>query len=199
MYDVKKYNDLVSKYGHYSSWAIWNEEDPHDTGIIDKNIDQLHSKYVLLGLNMSRTLTLNPWSNFHDNTHARKIRYACNNTKLRGSYITDIFKGITNPSSGNFFKTISEDVIKENVNFFNQEMRDIEINSDTQFIVFGTQTSFIAECFKRYFKQNYNNNVIFYYHYAYYVFTDKEWVEGFWKKLGIEQVPDLVIESMLNK
>lgn len=187
MYDVKKYNDLIAKYGHYSSWAIWNNEDSHDTGIIDKNIDQLHSKYVLLGLNMSRALTRKPWSNFHDNTHSRKIRYACNDTKLRGSYITDIFKDIANPSSGNFFKTISEDVIKDNVNFFNQEMRDIGINSDTKFVVFGTQTSFIAQCFNKYFKLNYSNDVIFYYHYAYYVLTDKDWVEGFWKKLDINQ------------
>jgi hypothetical protein len=186
MYDEKKYNDLISKYGHYSSWAIWNNEEPGDTGIIDKNIDQLHSRYVLLGLNMSHPLTCKPWLNFHDNTHARKIRYACNDTKLRGSYITDIFKGITNPSSGDFLKNVSEDVIKDNVDFFNQEMKDIGINSDSQFIVFGTQTSFIAQCFNKYFRQNFNNNVVFYYHYSYYVLTDKEWVEGLWKIMEIK-------------
>ncbi|MDO8512411.1 MAG: hypothetical protein Q7S57_04005 [bacterium] len=186
MYDVNKYNDLTSKYGAYSSWAVWNSEKPSDTEIIDKNIDQLHSKYVLLGLNISRPLTDKPWSNFHDNSHARKLRYACNDTKLRGSYITDIFKGIVKPSSSKFRNVLTKEIISENVKFFNQEMKDISIDSKTKLIVLGTPTSLLAKLFDEHFKQNYKNEIIHYNHYSYYVLTDKAWVEGLWNILGIK-------------
>lgn len=111
MYDIDEYNSLTSKYGSYASWAIWNYEQSTDTAIIDQNFDQLHSKFVLLGLNISRPLTDKPWSNFHDNTHARKIKYACNDTKLRGSYITDIFKGVVEPQSAQFTNILTDKII----------------------------------------------------------------------------------------
>lgn len=185
MYTISEYNHLVSKYGPYSSWAIWNDEKPVDTGIIDQNINQLHSQFVLLGLNISRPLA-GAWSNFHDNSHARKLRYACNNTKLRGSYMTDIFKGIVQPNSGNFKDMLTDEIIHENVQFFNQEMKDIKINNDSEFIIFGTPSSLLAKYFNNYFKQDYKNNITYYYHYSYYTLTDKQWVNGLWQKLSID-------------
>ena len=195
MYDIDEYNNLTLKYGSYASWAIWNYEKSTDTAIIDQNFDQLHSKFVLLGLNISRPLTSKPWSNFHDNTHARKIKYACNDTKLRGSYITDIFKGVVEPKSGQFRNILTDKIINENVALFNQEMRDIKINDDTQFVVFGTPTSLLGKCFNGYFRQDYKNAIIYYYHYAYYTLTDKDWVMGFWNKLNISQDFDLIIQK----
>lgn len=188
MYNAGEYNYLVSKYGSYASWAIWNKEKPVDTEVISQNIDQLHSKYVLLGLNISRPLIDQHWSNFHDNSHARKLRYACNDTKLRGSYMTDMFKGIVQPSSANFRSLLTDKIIQDNVQFFNKEMKDIKITDDTQFIIFGTSTSLLAQCFNGYFKQGYKNNVIYYYHYSYFTLTDKQWVVGLWRKLDIDQI-----------
>jgi len=195
MYNIDEYNTLASKYGSYASWAIWDYEKSTDTEIINRNFEQLHSKFVLLGLNISRPLTSKPWANFHDNSHARKIKYACNDTLLRGSYITDLFKGVVEPQSAKFRNALTEKIISENVAFFNQEMRDIKMNDDTQFVVFGTPTSQIGQCFNSYFRQNNKNRIIYYYHYAYYTLTDKEWVMGFWKKLDIDQNFDITIQK----
>lgn len=195
MYNLDIYKSLTSKYGPFASWAIWSYEKESDTSVISKNIDQLHSKYVLLGLNISRPLRDKPWSNFHGGKHDRKIKYACNNTKLRGSYITDIFKGIDEPNSSRFKKALTNNVISKNVNLFNQEMSDIKINKDSQFIVFGMPNSLLANCFNNYFKQNYKNRIIYYYHYSYYRFTDKMWVEGLWEKLKITDNYKLTIDK----
>lgn len=184
MYSIGEYKNLISKYGSCASWAVWNYDDAGDTSIIGQNINKLHSKFILLGLNISRPLTNKPWSNFHDNSHARKLKYACKDTILHGSYITDIFKGIDEPKSTKFEKLLTDKIITENVDVFNQEMRDIKINDDTQFIVLGNLT---ARYFDKYFKQGYKNNVIYYNHYSWYGIKDGEWVNGLWKKLNINK------------
>lgn len=123
MYSAEEYDSLKLKYGGFSSWALWDENKPHDTSIIDNNFHELHSRYVLVGLNISRVLDLPPWSNFHDNTHARKLRYACNRTLLRGSYITDLFKDLPEASSGKVKQLITSEVVSKNVSFFIEEMK----------------------------------------------------------------------------
>lgn len=179
MFSFDEYSNLKNKYGSYASWAIWNDKKPNDTVIIEKNIGQLHSKFILLGLNISRPLTI-PWSNFHDNTHARKLRFACNDSMLRGSYMTDIFKGIIEPKSLKFKNSLTDNVIRKNIDFFNQEMKDIKITNDSQFIIFG---SLAAKYFGGYFKQNYNNLIVYCRHYSDYSVTDREWVDEFRKNL----------------
>lgn len=174
---------MTSKYGPYASWAIWNHKNASDTAVIDQNFNQLHSKFVLLGLNISRPLTNKPWVNFHGNSHERKLKYACEDTILHGSYITDIFKSIDEPKSMKFEKLLTDKLINKNVNFFNQEMRDIKIDNDTQFIVLGNLT---AKYFNKHFKQRYKNNIIFHLHYSCRG-TDKDWVNGFWRKLNINK------------
>lgn len=191
MFSPDEYQNLTSKYGAYSSWAIWSYEEPSDTTIIETNSIELNSRFVLLGLNMSRLLDRPAWFNFHDNTHARKLKYACNDTKLRGSYMTDIFKDMIDPNSINFEKQVSKEEIDKNAKLFNQEMIDIKINDDTQFIVFG---SLAFRYFNKYFKQGYVNNVMYHSHYSSWG-TDKEWVERFWKKLNIDQNFDSTIKK----
>lgn len=188
MYSTEEYNKLVSKYGSYASWAIWDYKDESDLSIISKNVNQLHSKYILLGLNISHPLSNKPWLNFHGGSiHDRKLKYACNDTILRGSYITDIFKGIEVTQSNKLKNVLTDKIISENVSLFNREVLDIEFNENSQFIVFGAPKSFLAQCFDNYFKQKYNNRVIFHHHYSYYGVTDKEWVTGLWQKLNINQ------------
>ncbi len=162
MYTDSEYADLVGKYGHYGSWAIWDYQDPYDTTIIDRSLPQLHPRFVLLGLNISRLLDKPAWSNFHDNTHARKLKYACNDSHLRGSYLTDIYKDIVAPRSTNFESRLTDEIIRENVRFFHQEMEDIKVSPETQFIVFGTPDSILARHFNRYFRGAYNNAVLYY-------------------------------------
>jgi len=187
MYSIDEYKNLTSKYSSFSSWAIWDYKKTGDSSIINKNFNELHSKFIFLGLNISHPLAKGTWSNFHGGKHDRKLKYACNDNKLRGSYITDIFKGIDEPRSNKFRDLLTDKIIRKNVNQFNQEMNDLKINNNTQFIIFGTPTSLLAQCFNDYFKQEYKNRIIYYYHYSYYKLTDKEWVNGLWKKLNINQ------------
>lgn len=185
MYSIDEYKNLSLKYGSFASWAIWDYKNSINTEVISTNLSQLHSRYVLLGLNFSHELVGSAWQNFHARSHDRKIKFACNDTKLRGSYITDIFKNIPEIKSSNLQSKLSEKIIDENVKYFLQEMKDIKLDSKTQFIVFGTPSSLLAKYFDQYFRPNFNNNVINYYHYSYYKITDRKWVEGFWKQLNI--------------
>lgn len=195
MYTIDEYHFLKSKYGSYSSWAIWDSQRESDTSIIDKNIDKLQADYIFLGLNISASLGVDSWVNFHGGKHDRKLKYACNDTKLRGSYLTDLLKGIPEARSNKLMSQLTEEVINENVKTFNEEMNDVRINESSQFIVLGTQDSQIAQIFNRYFKQEYKNPVIYHYHYSYYGITDEVWVQGLWKKLGI----DANYKFILNK
>ncbi|KKT92415.1 MAG: hypothetical protein A3E37_03045 [Candidatus Andersenbacteria bacterium RIFCSPHIGHO2_12_FULL_46_9] len=196
MYNSDEYKNLTLKYSSYASWAIWSYKNQSDSTIISQNISELHSKFVLLGLNISRPLANEQWSNFHHGpNNIRKLKYACNDNKLHGSYITDIFKGIIEPEATQFRDILTDKIINENVNLFNQEMGDIKIDDDSQFIIFGTKTSLLAQCFNDYFKQEYKNKIIYHYHYSYYGLTDKKWVNVFWKKLGISQNFDLTVKK----
>ena len=195
MYSIKEFEKLTSKYGPFASWAIWNYKKENDPTIINQNLDKLHSNFIFLGLNISRPLTNMPWSNFHGGRHDRKLKYACSNNELLGSYMTDIFKGIDEPNSNKLKKLLTDEVISKNITRFNQEMKDIKINANSQFIICGTPTSLLARCFNDYFRQEYKNRIIYHYHYSYYRLTDKEWVNGLWRKLDINQNYDLTIKK----
>jgi len=190
MYTLKEYKNLKKKYGAYSSWAIYNPSNESDTEIIDRTYKKLHAKYVFLGLNISKLLKKSSWSNFRGGKHDRKLKYACEKNKLSGSYLTDIFKDLPESNSSKVRKYIQKhsEEIKKNVSHFKKEMRDIKINKNTAFIVLGSDSSFLLKCFNDYLKNEYKNNKVFnYYHYSYYKLTDKKWVEGLWKKLGIKR------------
>ncbi len=181
MYSLEEYKKIRLKYGPFASWAIWNYENEKDTSIIESNFEDLNSKFVLIGLNISKSLINVPWINFHGGKHDRKIKYACNDTKLRGSYITDIFKDYPEVNS-NLLKDIDSEIVRKNVEFFNQEMKDIKVNSNTQIISLGIQADFY---FRKYFQSYWNNQYINYYHYSNYQIKDRDWVLGLWQKLGI--------------
>jgi len=187
MYSIDEYRDLTKKYGHFSGWAIWDNRVENNTSIIDENYNALHSSFVFLGLNISFPLTENNWINFRGGKHDRKLKYACNDNSLRGSYLTDIFKGVAEPKSGEFEKLLTKEIIEENVDLFHREMSDIKISENTVFVVLGTKSSLTAKYFNNYFKKNLKNKVIFHYHHSYYGISDKQWVETFWDRLDISQ------------
>lgn len=195
MYTIDEYNKLKVKYGVFSSWAIWDYQNESDTSVISNNFEQLHSDYVFLGLNISATLKSESWVNFHGGKHDRKLKYACNDTDLRGAYLTDLFKGLPEAKSNKLKDKLSDEIIENNVKVFNQEMVDIKLNKISQFVVLGTENSQIAQAFNKYFKQKYSNPVIYYYHYSFYGISDEVWVQGLWRKLGI----DADYKSIFNK
>ncbi len=190
MYSLEEYENLKTKYGSYASWAIWDENDQKDTSVIDRYFDQLSPRYVFVGLNISAPLRDASWSNFHAGRHDRKLKYACNDTVLRGSFLTDLFKGIPEAKSFRVNGMLTNDIIKENVSFFEQEMRDIKLKTESTLVILGGMAS---RYFDDYFKHLFNNEVIKYRHYSSYG-TDREWVEGLWNQLDIKQDFDPVIK-----
>ena len=111
-----------------ASWAIWDEPSHGNyksisgmklhgmfsTGL-EKVLPQLNPNIVLLGLNCSKIPcdADGAWQNFHlrelddeskltsTNRPGQWLRYACRNTMFWGAYMTDLFKSLTDPNSGN--------------------------------------------------------------------------------------------------
>ena len=140
-----------------------------------------------MGLNIAKTLIDEKWINFHGGKHDRKLKYACSGNILAGSYLTDIFKGVSEAKSSKMVDLLTPEIIESNVNLFKQEMKDIGVDDNTVFIVCGVKGSILANNFDRYFKLNFNNTVIYHYHYSYYGISDKKWVTSLWDKLDINQ------------
>lgn len=199
MFSDIEFNNLKKKYGSFASWAIWDYKNQSDTSIIDKNKSILHSKFVLLALNFSldtNIISWRDWSNFHYGpSNVRKLKYACNNSFLKGSYMTDLFKNMVEKNSGKVGSLLNENIIKKNIEIFNEEMKNIKINKNSKFIIWGVPSSNIASYFNKYFRQNYSNPIIYHTHYSYYGISDREWVTSLWKKLNIIQDFDETIKK----
>jgi hypothetical protein len=131
--DRKKFDQIKEMYGQHASWAYWRlpSSDDNKRGHIgdlcvldpDKNPDLLgvvHAKYILLGLNVSRTRASSPrFQNFHDDSprgRDYRLRHAVMNTVLWGSYITDFFVDFVEPNAGaveEFARNNPEEVTKQ--------------------------------------------------------------------------------------
>ena len=92
MVELKKFQYLKEKYGHWTSWAIWSEvgQTPKsnigDLSIFEGNnfLKILNPDVVLVGLNISRGNIKFPLANFHDMRSEAmdyKIRFALKETK----------------------------------------------------------------------------------------------------------------------
>ena len=179
---------LSQKYGDYSSWAIWNPDNEADPTIIESHIEELNTNHVFIAYNVSRTegyIGAGPWANFRGWKHGRKLKYACNDTTLRGSYLTDMFKGIAEANLNKVRDHLTPEVVNENVSFFLEEIADIGTTKETVYVVLGISEP--KKQFKKHFLDKMDDvNVVYYTHYANFRLTDKECVTGLWKKLGIK-------------
>lgn len=193
MYTATEYKELKEKYGSYSSWAIWNEKNQKNTTVIDDNLNELNTKYVFLGLNPSKLLEKLPlWSNYHVGRHDRKLMFACNNSKLRGSYLGDIFNGIPTTTAKEFEVELKKcfardpEYINKQVAAFKDEMKGIRIDENTIFIVLGKDA---RRYFEESFKSGIKNKVVYYCHHSSRV-TDENWVNKLWsiKEIGINEI-----------
>lgn len=61
----EKLEEIKKSYGHYASWVIWAEEGSTPkskmcSAVFDDNsiIDELHTDYILVALNISRAIDL---------------------------------------------------------------------------------------------------------------------------------------------
>jgi hypothetical protein len=192
MYSLEEYTFLKEKYARVASWAIWDSRNQHDTTIIDKNVAQLSSRYVFAALNVSKDLKDESWINFHAGRHDRKLKYACNDTILRGSYLTDLFKGIAEPKDFKIKSLLTSETIQEHVKAFNREMVDIKLSDDSTLIILGGMA---RRYFDIHFRRGYRNKIIFHAHYSDYKLSDKQWTEDLWSKLNIVQDFDSIVQK----
>ena len=195
MYTNDEFEVLTRKYGKYASWAIWDyvksrimEKSAH---IIFENYQECHSRYVIVGLNISSMVDV--WGNFRGGRHDRKLKYAFNSSFVRGAYMTDLFKDIVEVNSSNLSKLISKVKFSENVNLFVEEMKDIGVTDETIFIIMGTETSITGKFFKKHFRPYFlNNEILFHRHYSSRG-TDKKWVDSIWNDLNIDEDFDKLV------
>jgi len=187
-YSMTEYLNLKEKYGSVASWALWNDDNEKDTSIIEENIGLLHSRFVGIGLNISKPVST--WSNFRGGKHDRKLRKTFNKGRLKGFYLTDFLKNVVEKNS-----TVIEQKIKNqelqldsHISFFLEEMKDVKINDETEFIIFGKQTFTL---FNKYLKPLFpKNNIILLKHYSARG-TDKEWIKSTLEEMGF-------LEEFLN-
>ena len=188
--DETQYLSICRKYGDYSSWAIWNHKDEPDPKIIESHIEELNANHVFIAYNASRKdgyTRDGPWANFRGWKHDRKLKFACNDTALRGSYLTDLFKGIKEVNSKNVLNYLTPEVVNDNVSFFLEEISDIGTTKKTVYVILGVRNSEVGKQFRKHFLGHMGDVKVRYYtHYSNYSLTDEKWVTGLWKELGVK-------------
>jgi len=159
--DKKTYEVVRKKYGRYASWAIWNQDEDQiaDTEIIERNIEALHSRVVMVGLNISAKLERD-WANFRGfnpnsdsnrarpGSHDRKLRRAFNNHKrCRGAYMTDLIKGVCEGNAQEVVRQVKSGEIDicEQIRLFKKEMETVSASGQTLFILFGRDVKRLFE------------------------------------------------------
>jgi len=160
------FDNIKKKYGGCSSWAIWSKRDKtkkEKTGMGDVDffddidLSILKPNIVLVGLNVSGKGCLEqPFSNFHPlhkTAQDYKTRYALEDTKYWGAYMTDIIKDYEEVISSNVQKYLNNypDFEKENIRRFETELIDIK-SENPKIIAFGNLTYKILN---KHFKNKY--------------------------------------------
>jgi len=141
MIDLARFNLMRERHGSYGSWAVWAQQsgapksNMGDIQILDENVnpkllEMLKPNIVMIGLNFSREFISEPFRNFHDSSPVAndfKIRYAFYNTEFWGAYMTDVIKGIVEPSSGQLQRYLRDnpEVVRDNINNLRLELQDL--------------------------------------------------------------------------
>ncbi len=183
-----EFEELTEKHGAWASWAIWECEKSRirekSTDIIYLNIEVLNVRNVIIGLNISKEVEV--WGNFRGGKHDRKLKYAFNDTAVRGAYMTDLFR-IKMKDSTNLAKqlAIKPKLIQGNVLRFVDEMRDLKITAETRFILMGKEDSILGRFYRNEFQKHFKDNPVTYHRHYSSRGTDKAWVESMLKCLNI--------------
>lgn len=227
-----------------ASWAIWNEPSGDNYNTIsgmklhgmfstglEKVLPQLNPNIVLLGLNCSQ----NPcdadgaWQNFHlreqddesiltpTNRPGQWLRYACRNTMFRGAYMTDLFKSLTDPHSGNVVKYFqnNEQGLQMAAESFSEEMKALRTLStdNTQPLVIICLGNAVYDYLKKGYKKGSNLFIKalhdklpgihlivgFAYHYSYPIrcgYTDEQSLNVYLEHF--QEVQQIIEESVHN-
>lgn len=137
----QNYQTMKEKYGDVGSWAIWNRAG----STVKSNTDsmtwvqdpdlllKINTGFVFVGLNGSSTHGEqnghfnNSWSNFHSGYSYQndyKLRFALQDTRYWGSYITDVIKHHSEVDSAKVKRYLKNhpEVIKDNIRVFEEEL-----------------------------------------------------------------------------
>jgi hypothetical protein len=139
--DAKRFDLIRRKHGTYGSWAVWAspsgapKANMGDLQILDEHanpslLETLNPGVVMVGLNVSRKVSHEPFRNFHDPRPVAndfKIRYAFCDTVFWGAYMTDIIKGFEEPVSRILLKHLRENpmFIKDHMKTLRAELLDL--------------------------------------------------------------------------
>ena len=196
MVSKELYEAIANKYGHVASWAVWDKAgDKPKSNIsnmavfnINSNpaiLETIHTNVIMVALNFSRDVAFElPFMNFHDsNRHGQdyKIRFAFEDTKYYGSYMTDIIKDFPMLSSGDVLKHLRQNPheIEIQLNRFREELAFIKSIKPT-ILAFGRDTYNILS---RGLGQNEYSSLIQLTHYSHQI-SKENYREDTLKKLG---------------
>lgn len=188
-FTTSEFEKLTEAHGKWGSWAIWEYSNQRitekSTSIITNNLADLNNENILIGLNISKPVEI--WGNFRGGKHDRKLKYAFNDTEIRGAYMTDLFRIKMEKSTDLAKHIISRpELLKENVDRFIKEMNDLNITDKTRLIILGPADSILGKYFKDEFQKYFKNNPVIYHRHYSSRGTDKDWVESMWKSLNVD-------------
>ena len=139
---------IKCKHGRYASWAVWGPQGATPkSGMADMTVFEtdavlsvLKPNVVMLGLNLSKSIRLLPFGNFHAAESAQdyKIRYAFKDSEYYGAYMTDIIKVLEEIDSRKVMNHLDAypELLADSLGIFREEMRDLG-NSRPLILAFG--------------------------------------------------------------
>ena len=152
MIDIQQFENIKQKHGSYASWAVWanaSEKKPKsnmgDLSAFDdaRVLSLLRNDVVMVGLNFSVLRDApEPFFNFHGKGGgAFKIRYAFNDSRYYGAYMTDIIKDQKEVDAKKMIQHLNAhpDLVPRSVDKFREELRDLRATAPI-ILAFGNDT-----------------------------------------------------------
>ena len=146
---------IKRKHGRYASWAVWGpigatpKSGMGDLRVFETDavLSVLKPNVVMLGLNLSKSIQLPPFSNFHVAGSAQdyKTRYAFQGSEFYGAYMTDIIKDLEEMDSRKAMNHLDAhpELLAESLRIFREEMKDLG-NSRPVILAFGNEAYALA-------------------------------------------------------
>jgi hypothetical protein len=137
MITTSAFEMIKRKYGHCASWAVWGpigatpKSGMGDMSVFETDavLSVLNPNVVMLGLNLSKSIKLPPFGNFHAAGSAQdyKTRYAFKDSEYYGAYMTDIIKVLEEMDSSKAIKHLAAhpELLAESLHRFREEMKDL--------------------------------------------------------------------------
>jgi len=151
-----RFDLLKRKRSDFSSWAVWRTPQPGeapkagigDLSVLDPDqnpglLSTLNPDVVFVGLNMSSRFVSadHPWGNFHDpspRANDFKIRFALEQTRFWGAYMTDVFVDLPETRSPLVKRWMADNpaLVSQQLNRFEGELEDLGA-ADPLLVAFG--------------------------------------------------------------